>query len=63
MLNYIPTKEQSEQDRRVKDAMAATPVVAPEPANDVIAKEMATHPPGCNCAVHLQYRGRAIGAK
>jgi 5-methyltetrahydrofolate--homocysteine methyltransferase len=63
VLNYIPTQEQSAQDRRVKEAMTATPVHAPEPANDVIAKEMATHPPGCNCAVHLQYRGRAIGAK
>ncbi|QDM18516.1 methionine synthase [Tardiphaga sp. vice352] len=63
VLNYIPTQEQSAQDRRVKEAMTATPVHAPEPANDVIAKEMATHPPGCNCAVHLQFRGRAIGAK
>jgi 5-methyltetrahydrofolate--homocysteine methyltransferase len=62
VLNYIPTQDQSAQDRRVKEALAATPVAAPEPAND-IAKEMATHPPGCNCAVHLQYRGRAIGAK
>ena len=63
VLNYIPTQEQSAQDRRVKEAMTATPIHAPEPANDVVAKEMATHPPGCNCAVHLQFRGRAIGAK
>ena len=27
---------------------------AAEPANDV-----ATHPPGCNCAVHLAYRKKA----
>jgi 5-methyltetrahydrofolate--homocysteine methyltransferase len=62
VLNYIPTQDQSEQDRRVKEA-TALPAATPAPANDVIAKEMATHPPGCNCAVHLQYRGRAIGAK
>lgn len=61
VLNYIPTQDQSEQDRRVREAMSATPVTAP--ANDVFVKEMAAHPPGCNCAVHLQYRGRAIGAK
>ncbi|MDB5500400.1 MAG: methionine synthase [Tardiphaga sp.] len=65
VLNYIPTQDQSEQDRRVKEAMTATPATAP--ANDIAAKEtakeMASHPPGCNCAVHLQYRGRAVGAK
>ena len=33
----------------------------PEPANDV-AKEMANHPPGCTCAVHLAYRKKAARA-
>jgi 5-methyltetrahydrofolate--homocysteine methyltransferase len=35
------------------------PVAVPAPAND----ELATHPPGCNCAVHLMYRGKKVGAK
>jgi 5-methyltetrahydrofolate--homocysteine methyltransferase len=29
----------------------------PAPANDV-----ASHPPGCNCAVHLAWRKKAVGA-
>src|SRR6201999_608556 len=53
VLNYIPTQDQSAPERAVKEAM---PTVAPkaEPANDV-----ASHPPGCNCAVHLAYRKKA----
>lgn len=35
------------------------PLPTPAPAND----ELATHPPGCNCAVHLMYRGKKVGAK
>jgi 5-methyltetrahydrofolate--homocysteine methyltransferase len=65
VLNYIPTAEQSAQDRRVKEATTA-PSAKPA-ANDIPAGEpgadIASHPPGCNCAVHLMYRGRAIGAK
>ncbi|MEA2940441.1 MAG: 5-methyltetrahydrofolate--homocysteine methyltransferase, partial [Bradyrhizobium sp.] len=53
VLNYIP----------VSDAM---PTLSParsmaEPANDV-TKEMANHPPGCTCAVHLAYRKKAARA-
>jgi len=49
VLNYIPANE-------------AMPTLAPtgslpEPANDV-----ASHPPGCNCAVHLAYRKKAARA-
>jgi 5-methyltetrahydrofolate--homocysteine methyltransferase len=60
VLNYIPAADQSTQERSVKDAM---PTAAPAavPAND--ASAMAAHPPGCNCAVHLQYRAKAVGAK
>jgi len=32
------------------------------PANDVAANELASHPQGCNCAVHLAYRKKAVGA-
>ncbi|MBR1122950.1 methionine synthase [Bradyrhizobium lablabi] len=53
VLNYIPSQDQSAPDRAVKEAM---PTAAPAavPANDV-----ASHPPGCNCAVHLAYRKKA----
>ena len=51
VLNYIPAQD---QDRRVKDAM---PPLAP--ASAVPANDEASHPPGCNCAVHLAYRKKA----
>ncbi len=58
VLNYIPTQDQSAQDRRVKEAM---PTQAPSavPANDIESKEMLAHPPGCTCAVHLAWRKKA----
>jgi 5-methyltetrahydrofolate--homocysteine methyltransferase len=52
VLNYIPA-----QDRPAKEPM---PTLAP--ANDVTPPEMAAHPPGCNCAVHLAYRKKAARA-
>ncbi len=45
VLNYIPGSDP------VSIRKADAPVA--EPANDV-----ASHPPGCNCAVHLQYRAK-----
>ncbi|MET0968863.1 MAG: methionine synthase, partial [Tardiphaga sp.] len=36
---------------------APSPTLAP--AND----DLATHPVGCNCAVHLMYRGKKVGVK
>ena len=62
VLNYIPSQDQSEQGRRLREA-TAPPVSTPAPANDIAAREIASHPPGCNCAVHLTYRGKAVGAK
>jgi 5-methyltetrahydrofolate--homocysteine methyltransferase len=61
VLNYIPTQDRSAQDRRVKEAM---PTLAPAstPANDIASPELAAHPPGCNCAVHLAYRKKAARA-
>ncbi|MEA2899208.1 MAG: 5-methyltetrahydrofolate--homocysteine methyltransferase, partial [Bradyrhizobium sp.] len=58
VLNYIPAGD--------SPANAAMPTLAPtapvtQPANDV-AKEMANHPPGCTCAVHLAYRKKAARA-
>jgi 5-methyltetrahydrofolate--homocysteine methyltransferase len=57
ILNYIPSQDQSAQERAVKEAMPKA-VPAAEPANDV-----ASHPPGCTCAVHLAWRKKAVGAK
>jgi 5-methyltetrahydrofolate--homocysteine methyltransferase len=50
VLNYIPSQDVA--------ARGTAPSLAPAvPANDV-----ASHPPGCNCAVHLAYRKKAVGA-
>ncbi len=52
VLNYIPTQEGA--------AKAAPPApIKAEPANDAGTQELASHPPGCNCAVHLAYRKKA----
>jgi 5-methyltetrahydrofolate--homocysteine methyltransferase len=52
VLNYIPGQELA--------AKAPMPTLAP--ANDVTSPEMAAHPPGCTCAVHLAYRKKAVRA-
>jgi 5-methyltetrahydrofolate--homocysteine methyltransferase len=57
VLNYIPAQDRQAQDRAVKDAMPTSAPAAAVPANDV-----ASHPPGCNCAVHLAYRKKAARA-
>jgi 5-methyltetrahydrofolate--homocysteine methyltransferase len=54
VLNYIPAQDLAGNDKMPTLAPGA-PV--PEPANDV-----ASHPPGCNCAVHLAYRKKAARA-
>jgi 5-methyltetrahydrofolate--homocysteine methyltransferase len=53
VLNYIPVSE-------IMPTLAPA-ASAPEPANDV-AEEMANHPPGCTCAVHLRSRAKAARA-
>jgi 5-methyltetrahydrofolate--homocysteine methyltransferase len=62
VLNYIPTQDRSAQDRRVKEAMPTVPPASVAPANDVVPDEAASHPPGCNCAVHLAWRKKAARA-
>jgi len=32
------------------------------PANDRASADLASHPPGCTCAVHLGCRKKAVGA-
>jgi 5-methyltetrahydrofolate--homocysteine methyltransferase len=54
VLNYIPTQDRSAQDRLVKETMPTSAPASAVPANDV-----SSHPPGCNCAVHLAYRKKA----
>lgn len=48
VLNYIPPREDK--------AFAATP------ANDETSKDLASHPPGCTCAVHLVWQKKRAGA-
>ncbi|MCK1409788.1 methionine synthase [Bradyrhizobium sp. 76] len=52
ILNYIPAREGTSD----KAAFAATP------ANDETSKELASHPPGCTCAVHLVWQKKRAGA-
>jgi len=35
---------------------------AATPANDIASRELASHPQGCTCAVHLAWRKKAVGA-
>jgi 5-methyltetrahydrofolate--homocysteine methyltransferase len=62
ILNYIPVQDQSAQDRRLKEAMSTLAPSSATPANDVEVRELQSHPPGCNCAVHLAYRKKAARA-
>jgi 5-methyltetrahydrofolate--homocysteine methyltransferase len=55
ILNYIPGQDVSGQSGKP----TTTPV--PEPANDASA-DVAGHPPGCQCAVHLKLRKTAARA-
>ncbi|MFL6809312.1 MAG: methionine synthase [Bradyrhizobium canariense] len=52
ILNYIPAREGASD----KAAFAATP------ANDETSRELASHPPGCTCAVHLVWQKKRAGA-
>jgi 5-methyltetrahydrofolate--homocysteine methyltransferase len=54
VLNYIPVQDLPGNDKMPSLAPTAS---VPEPANDV-----SSHPPGCNCAVHLAYRKKAARA-
>jgi 5-methyltetrahydrofolate--homocysteine methyltransferase len=57
ILNYIPAQGQR-SETGTKDAKAATPAAAP--ANDFASKDLASHPVGCTCAVHLAWRKKAV---
>ncbi|WP_456621773.1 MULTISPECIES: methionine synthase [unclassified Bradyrhizobium] len=51
VLNYIPAQ-----------AAAADKAFAATPANDETSKDLASHPPGCTCAVHLVWQKKRAGA-
>jgi 5-methyltetrahydrofolate--homocysteine methyltransferase len=57
ILNYIPAR-----DRDSGVLVAATTTLTATPANDTASKELASHPPGCTCAVHLAWRKKRVGA-
>jgi 5-methyltetrahydrofolate--homocysteine methyltransferase len=59
VLNYIPAQDRQAQDRSVKAAMPTLAPASAVAANDVASTDVSTHPPGCNCAVHLAYRKKA----
>jgi 5-methyltetrahydrofolate--homocysteine methyltransferase len=63
VLNYIPARDRSAQDRAVADAMKARAPAAVPAANDAQQADLASHPPGCGCAVHLAWRQKKVGAK
>jgi 5-methyltetrahydrofolate--homocysteine methyltransferase len=58
ILNYIPAPAE-----RAKETAFATVAANDEAANDTGPQELAGHPPGCACAVHLAWRKKAVGAK
>jgi len=62
ILNYIPAQDRQAQDRAVKEAMPAQAQARATPANDAAPEEVASHPPGCTCAVHLAWRKKKVGA-
>ena len=59
VLNYIPTQDRSAQDRRVKEAMPTLAAGLDRARQRRRREEVASHPPGCSCAVHLAYRKKA----
>jgi len=66
VLNYIPAQDQSAQERKVREAIPTLAPAATAAANDSAAADaspqLASHPPGCTCAVHLAWRRKAVGA-
>ena len=57
VLNYIPGQDnQAQRPAKAADADAGAGQRRDPPTN------VAAHPPGCNCAVHLAYRKKAVRA-
>ncbi|MGV7216360.1 methionine synthase [Bradyrhizobium sp. UFLA05-112] len=58
ILNYIPAQPAAPAEGR----KAADAAFAATPANDETSKDLASHPPGCTCAVHLIWQKKRAGA-
>ena len=56
-----------EGERWLAPVLNYIPGAAKEPTAKVVPlkadEDIASHPPGCNCAVHLRYANKAVGAK
>ena len=59
VLNYIPTQDSRRRTARVKEAMPTADAAARRRRGRTM---WPSHPPGCNCAVHLAYRKKAARA-
>jgi 5-methyltetrahydrofolate--homocysteine methyltransferase len=58
ILNYIPARAEA----AAKTAKESGATFAATPANDAPAADLASHPAGCTCAVHLAWRKKRVGA-
>jgi 5-methyltetrahydrofolate--homocysteine methyltransferase len=58
ILNYIP----AQQGKRDSIAQSAASREAEQPFAATPANDVASHPPGCTCAVHLAWRKKRVGA-
>ena len=58
ILNYIPSQEAAKE---TVIAPAATPA-NDETSKELASKELASHPAGCTCGVHLAWRKKKVGA-
>ncbi|HTO62600.1 MAG TPA: methionine synthase [Bradyrhizobium sp.] len=61
ILNYIPAQDR-DQARTTREAVLASNPSSSAPANDIASKDLASHPPGCACAVHLAWQKKAARA-
>ncbi|MBV8920707.1 vitamin B12 dependent-methionine synthase activation domain-containing protein, partial [Bradyrhizobium sp.] len=58
ILDYIPAQDR-DQARTRREAVLASNPSSSAPANDIASNDLASHPPGCACAVHLAWRKKA----
>ncbi|MFC0240010.1 methionine synthase [Rhodopseudomonas telluris] len=61
VLNYIP-EHRPDAPRSEEPMPPLAPAGGTMPAAEEIS-DLPAHPPGCNCAVHLAWRKKAVGAK
>jgi len=59
ILNYVPAQTRPTEARALQEAKPAVAPAAAVPANDAASADLASHPQGCTCAVHLAWRKKA----